>query len=198
VAYPIFALAGLVPWVFVSQSTSAAANSLIGDANLLTKVYFPRLVLPIARVLALLVDLALANVVLIIFVLIYGQSIHAEILIVPLLLLLAVVTAVGAGVLLAAVNVQFRDVAVAIPLLMQIWLFATPVIYPGTLIGGAWRYVYALNPMVSVIGGVRWALFGLDAPLVGAVAISAAVALILLVAGAVYFRRSENFFADVV
>src|SRR3954447_9285026 len=198
VPYPIFALAGLVPWVFVSQSTSMAAASLLGDANLLSKVYFPRLVLPIARVFALLVDLAISTAVLIAFTIAYGVSLRIEILLLPLLLLLAVVTAMGLGVLLAAINARYRDVAVAVPLFIQIWLFATPVIYPGTLITGVWRYIYAINPMVSVIGGVRWALFGGTPPLVGAVAISVAVAVLLLVGGIVYFRRSEHYFADVI
>ena len=198
VPYPIFALAGLVPWVFVSQSVSMAASSLLGDANLLSKVYFPRLVLPSARVLALLLDLVISTGVLIVFTLIYGVSLRAEIVLLPAFLLLAVVTAVGIGVLLSAINARYRDVAVAVPLMIQIWLFATPVIYPGTLITGAWRYVYAINPMVSVIGGVRWALFGGEAPLVGAVAISVAVAVIALVGGVVYFRRSEHYFADFI
>ena len=198
VPYPVFALGGLVPWVFISQSTSLAAGSLVGDANLLSKVYFPRLVLPIARVIALLVDLGIATVVLVIFTVAYGVSLRPEVVLVPLFLVLAIVTALGAGVLLAAINVRYRDVAVAVPLIVQVWLFATPVIYPGTLITGDWRYVYALNPMVSVIGGIRWALFDTTAPIAGAVAISVAVALLLVLAAAVYFRRSETFFADLI
>jgi lipopolysaccharide transport system permease protein len=198
VPYPLFALGGLVPWVFVSQSVSQAASSLVGDANLLSKVYFPRLVLPVARILALLVDLAISTVILIAFTLVYGVSLHSELVLLPLFLLLAIATAIGAGVLLAAVNVQYRDVGVAVPLMMQIWLFATPVIYPGTLIEGKWQYVYALNPMVSVIGGVRWVLFGSVAPTVAGVAISVGVVVVVGLAAIAYFRRSEQFFADVV
>jgi lipopolysaccharide transport system permease protein len=196
--YPIFALTALVPWIFVSQSVSQAAGSLVGDANLLGKVYFPRLVIPLAKVTSFLIDLVIALCVLGLFVALYGESPSVGLLALPLFLLLGFVTALGAGTLLATLNVRYRDVTVAIPLLVQLWLFATPVIYPGSLISGAWQHVYALNPMVSVIGGVRWALIGADAPELIDVAISAAAAAVLLVAGAAYFRRAERFFADII
>ena len=196
--YPLFALAGLVPWLFVSQTVSQSATSLVGDANLLSKVYFPRLVIPLAKALALLVDLVLALVVLVVFALAYGVAPGTEALALPAFLLLALVTGAGLGILLAAVNVQYRDVGVATPLLVQAWLFATPVIYPGSLVTGKWEYVYALNPMVSVVGGVRWALLGAPAPELAPVAISVGAALALLAAGIAYFRRTELFFADVI
>jgi lipopolysaccharide transport system permease protein len=196
--YPIFALTALVPWIFVSQSVSQAAGSLVGDANLLGKVYFPRLVIPLAKVTSFLIDLVIALCVLGLFVALYGQSPSVGLLALPVFLLLGFVTALGAGTLLATLNVRYRDVTVAIPLLIQLWLFATPVIYPGSLISGAWQHVYALNPMVSVIDGVRWGLIGADAPALVDVAISAAAAIVLLVAGTAYFRRAERFFADII
>jgi lipopolysaccharide transport system permease protein len=196
--YPIFALSALVPWIFVSQSVAQASASLVGDANLLSKVYFPRLVIPIAKVMSFLIDLTIALLVLLLFVVLYDASPGIGMVALPGFLAIAVVTALGAGTLLATLNVRYRDVTVAIPLLIQLWLFATPVIYPGSLIGGAWQYIYALNPMVSVIDGVRWAFLGADAPEPVLVAISATVAAGLLLAGVVYFRRAERFFADIV
>lgn len=197
--YPIFALAGLVPWIFAAQSVGQGATSLVGDANLLSKVYFPRLVLPLAKVLSFLVDLLIALCVLAVFLVLYGADPDpVGLLLLPLFLLLGFVTAAGAATLLSALNVQYRDITVAMPLVMQLWLFATPVVYPGTLITGGWQYVYALNPMVSVIQGARWATLGADAPALGAVAVSVASALVLLIAGTVYFRRTERYFADVV
>ena len=160
VPYSAFALAGLAPWILVSQATTQTAGSLVGDANLLSKVYFPRLLIPAAKVLSLLVDLAISLLVATIAVLLYHLGVRVEWLTVPLFMVLAVVTALGVGTFFAALNVKYRDVAVAVPLLTQLWLFATPVVYPGSLITGAWQYVYALNPMVSVIQGTRWALLG--------------------------------------
>jgi lipopolysaccharide transport system permease protein len=196
--YPVFALSALVPWLFVSQTVGQSAVSLVGDANLLSKVYFPRLVIPLAKAFALLVDLLIALVVVVIIAALYGYPPTIEILVLPGFLLLALATGCGAGILLAAVNVQYRDVAMAVPLMMQLWLFATPVIYPGSLVTGKWEYVFALNPMVSVVEGARWALIGAAAPELVLVLISCATALLGLAAGLVYFRRTELFFADVV
>jgi lipopolysaccharide transport system permease protein len=196
--YPIFALAGLVPWLFVSQTVAQSATSLIGDANLLSKVFFPRLVIPLAKTFALVLDLLIALCVLLTFSLAYGLVPGVETVALPGFLLLAFGTGAGLGILLAAVNVQYRDVGVATPLLIQAWLFATPVIYPGSLVTGNWAYVYALNPMVSVVDGVRWALLSAPPPAVATVAISTAVGLALLATGIAYFRRTELFFADVV
>jgi len=198
VPYPVFALAGLAPWIFVSAATSQGALSLVGDANLLSKVYFPRLVLPVAKTISLLLDLAIALVVLFVFGAAYGVSVGADALAIPGFLLLAVATALGLGTFLAAVNVKYRDVAVVIPLLVMIWLFATPVIYSGTAVGGWAQYVYAINPMVSVIGGIRWAYLGTAAPSGLGIAVSVATALVFLVGGIQYFRRTEAFFADFV
>jgi homopolymeric O-antigen transport system permease protein len=198
VPYAVFALAALVPWGFASQTVTQSAASLVGDANLLTKVYFPRLVVPAGKMLSLLVDLVLALCVLSLFVVGYGVRPSAGLALVPAFLLLAAVTAGALGAMLGALNVKYRDVAVAVPLIVQLWFFATPVIYPGTYIKGAWHYVYAINPMVSVIEGVRWGFLSTPAPEGLSVAISTASALVLLVVGLVYFRRTEHFFADVV
>jgi lipopolysaccharide transport system permease protein len=196
--YPLFAMSGLVPWLFVSQTVAQSAGSLVGDANLLTKVYFPRLVIPLAKALALVVDLLIALAVLLCVSLAYGVLPGVALLALPLFLVLGLVTGVGIGILLAAINVQYRDVGLVTPLMIQVWLFATPIIYPGSLVTGNWQYLFALNPMVTVVAGVRWSLFGGSAPDPVSIAISATVALAMLAAGIAYFRRTELFFADVV
>jgi len=198
IPYPVFALAALAPWLFVSQTVGQSALSLVGDANLLSKVYFPRLVIPLAKTGALLVDLLISLIVVVIVAVLYGHPPGIEILVLPVFLLLGLITGAGLGILLSAVNVQYRDVSMAVPLFMQIWLFATPVIYPGSLVEGAWKYVFALNPMTSVVAGSRWALLGTAAPELAQVLISTSVALVLLAGGLTYFRRTELFFADVV
>jgi lipopolysaccharide transport system permease protein len=198
IPYPAFALAGLVPWMFVAQATGQAATSLVGDANLLSKVYFPRLVIPLAKVLSIAVDLLVALCVLFPFVLAYGVTVEPRAFAVIPFVLLAVITATGIGIGLSALNVKYRDVTVGIPLLIQVWLFATPVVYPGSLVTGGWRYVYAVNPVVSVIDGVRWAVLGTRAPEAGPLLVSISVAVALLVASLVYFKRTERYFADLI
>jgi len=197
--YPVFALAGIVAWTFVSQAVGQGSGSLVGDANLLSKVYFPRLIIPVAKILSLLVDLVIAICFpLTLLILLYGADPSIGLLAVPGFILLALVTSVGIACGLGALNVMYRDVTVALPLLVQVWLFASPIVYPTSLIPGDWKYVYAINPMVTVIDGMRWAFLGADAPEIGMVACSLAGALVLLVAGVLYFRRTEHFFADVV
>jgi lipopolysaccharide transport system permease protein len=198
VPYPVFALAGLVPWMFAAQATTQAATSLVGDANLLSKVYFPRLVIPIAKVLSMAVDLLVALCVLFPFVLAYGIKLEPRAFTVLLFVALGVLTTMGIGIGLSALNVKYRDITVGIPLLVQVWLFATPVVYPGSLVTGLWRYVYALNPMVSVIDGVRWAVLGTHAPAVGPLLVSITVAVVTLFAALVYFKRTERYFADLI
>jgi len=198
IPYPVFAFSALVPWTFVAQATSQAALSLVSDANILSKVYFPRLLVPTARVLSLLVDFAIATTVLFGLMALYGLTPDwTAVALVPLALL-ALVTALGVGTFLATLNVRYRDVALAVPLGLQLWLFATPVVYPANLVTGVWEYVYALNPMVSVVSGTRWALLGTDAPALGAVAISVTAATVILCVALLYFRRAERFFADII
>jgi lipopolysaccharide transport system permease protein len=198
VPYPVFALSALAPWLFVSQTVAQSALSLVGDANLLSKVYFPRLVIPLAKAFSLLVDLVISLSVVVVISLLYGVPPGVEIVFLPLFLLLGLIVGSGLGILLAALNVKYRDVAMAVPLFMQVWLFATPVIYPSSLVSDNWKYVLALNPMTSVVEGSRWALIGAPAPDPLTVLISAAVAVVVFVAGLVYFKRTELFFADVV
>jgi lipopolysaccharide transport system permease protein len=198
VPYPVFALAGLVPWIFTSGAVSGATSSLVEDANLIGRVYFPRVVVPAAKMLALLIDLAVAFASLIVFMLAYGVKPHWTSFYIPLFLLLDFAVVLGFGMFLSALNVRYRDVVVAIPLVLQIWLFVSPVVYTGSLVTGGWRYVYALNPMASVLTGMRWALLGTHYPGTGPLLVSIATALLVLVGASLYFRHVENFFADVV
>ena len=198
IPYPVFAFSALVPWTFVAQATGTSALSLVSDANILSKVYFPRLLVPTARVLSLLVDFTIALTVLFVLMALYGISPDwTAVALVPIAFL-AFITALGVGTFLATLNVRYRDVALAVPLALQLWLFATPVVYPASLVTGAWQYIYALNPMVTVVSGARWALLGSDAPALGSVAISVAAAVGILCLALVYFRRAERFFADII
>jgi lipopolysaccharide transport system permease protein len=198
IPYPIFAYAALVPWTFFANGLTESSNSLVGSANLIKKVYFPRLAVPIAAVLAGLVDFAIAFVVLVGMMLYYGVAPTANVLWLPLFLLLALATALGTGLWLSALNVQFRDVRYVVPFTVQFWLFATPIAYPSSLLPEPWRTVYGLNPMAGVVEGFRWALLGTNTKPGAMVALSSLVAALLLAGGAFYFRRMEKTFADVV
>lgn len=198
IPYPIFSFAALVPWTFFSQGLSQASNSLVGSANLLKKIYFPRLVVPIASVLAGVVDFVLAFVVLLLMMLYYGMMPTLNVLWLPLLFLLALVTSLGVSLWFSTMNVQFRDVRYTVPFLTQFWLFVTPIAYPSSLLAEPWRTLYGLNPMTGVVEGFRWALLGTDTAPGPIIIVSSLVALALLVSGAFYFRRMEKTFADVV
>jgi lipopolysaccharide transport system permease protein len=199
VPYPVFSFAALVPWTFFASGLQNAATSLVTNANLITKVYFPRLTIPIAAVLSGVVDFALAFGVLIGIMLFYGRVPTGNIIWLPYFLLLALVTSLGVSLWLAAINVQFRDVRYTVPFLVQFWFFATPITYPSSLLPEPWHTLYGLNPMVSVVEGFRWALLGTTAPPTpGLVLASSSAAIIALVTGAFYFRRMEKTFADVV
>jgi lipopolysaccharide transport system permease protein len=198
VPYPLFAFAALVPWTFFAQGLTQSANSLVASQDLIRKVYFPRLAIPIATVLSGAVDLALALTVLGGMMAFYGVAPTLQVMWILPLILLAFVTALGVGWWFAALNVQYRDVAYIVPFIVQFWLFATPIAYPSSLLPEQWRVVYALNPMVGVVEGFRWALVGADTAPGPMVAVSAAAALILLLGGAFYFRSMERRFADVV
>lgn len=197
IPYPIFAYTALLPWTYFSTALGQGANSLVGSANLITKVYFPRLIIPVSTVVAGLVDFAIAFVILVAMMIYYGISPTWAILLLPLFLLLAIITALAAGLWLSALNVNYRDVRYVVPFLIQFWMFATPVAYPSSLLSEPWRTVYGLNPMVGVIEGFRWALVGAPPPgsLMG---VSALVSLIAFIGGLFYFRRMEETFADVV
>lgn len=197
VPYPIFAFCALLPWQLFAYSLTEASNSVVASQQLLTKVYFPRVLLPLGSVAVGLVDFALAFAVLIGLMVWYGMVPGLEVLTVPLWTLLAVATAVAVSLWLSAVNVRYRDVRYTLPFLTQLWLFATPVAYPTSIVPEPWRVLYALNPMVGVVEGFRWALVG--GPWPGVMVLFSAVAVtVLLVAGLFYFRRTERTFADVV
>ena len=198
IPYPIFSYAALVPWIFFANGVTNAANSLVGNSNLIKKVYFPRLVVPTATVISGAVDFLIAFVVLLGMMAFYGIYPTAHVIWLPFLLVLAFSTAVGVGFWLSALNVQFRDVRYTVPFLVQFWLFATPIAYPSSLLGEPWRTLYGVNPMVGVVEGFRWALLGADTAPGPIIALSSLVSLGLLVSGAFYFRRLEKTFADVV
>lgn len=198
VPYPIFAYTALVPWTFFANGLAQSANSLVGSANLIRKVYFPRLVIPIAAVLAEGVDFCLACVVLVGMMLYFGLVPTANIVWLPSFVLLLIMTSLGVGLWLSALNVQYRDVRYVVPFIAQFWLFSTPVAYPSSLLPEPWRTIYGINPMVGVVEGFRWALLGSTTAPGPMFAVSVVAALALLVSGAMYFRRMERRFADVV
>lgn len=198
VPYPIFNLAGLVPWGLFSNGLSHVSNSLVDSSNLIKKVYFPRLAVPVGALLSGLVDFALSFIVLLVMMLYYGLLPTINILLFPLLVLLALVTCLGTGLWLSALNVQYRDVRYVVPFMLQLWLFATPIVYPSSMLPESWRTIYGINPMVGVIEGTRWALLGTDTAPGPIIAVSSLAALALLISGAFYFRRMEKTFADVL
>jgi lipopolysaccharide transport system permease protein len=198
IPYPIFCYAALVPWTFFAQGLSQASNSLVGSGNLIKKVYFPRLSLPISAVICGLVDFALAFIVLLGMMLYYGILPTANVIWLPLLILLTLITSLGVSLWLSALNVQFRDVRHALPFLTQLWLFATPIAYPSSLLSEPWRTLYSINPMAGVVEGFRWALLGTETAPGPMMIVSTLTALALLVSGTFYFRRLEKTFADVV
>lgn len=198
IPYPIFSYAALVPWTFFANGLLNSSTSLVTNSNLITKVYFPRLVIPISAVLSGVVDFILAFVVLLGMMVFYGIAPTASVVWLPLLLLLALVTSLGVGLWLSAMNVNFRDVRYTVPFLTQFWLLATPIAYSSSLLTEPWRTLYGLNPMVGVVEGFRWALLGVDTAPGAVIIVSSIVAVILLITGAFYFRRLEKSFADVV
>ena len=198
IPYPIFSYTALVPWTFFANGLSQSSSSLVASANLIQKVYFPRLVVPISSVISGAVDFVLAFVVLLGMMFYFGIVPTWNVAWLPLLLLLALVTSLGVGLWLTAMNVQFRDVRYAVPFLVQAWMFATPIAYPSSLLDEPWRTLYGLNPMAGVVEGFRWALLGTKTAPGPIILVSALVAVGLLISGAFYFRRMEKTFADVV
>jgi len=196
--YPIFAYCGLVPWTYFATALSQSANSLVDHGRLITKVYFPRLLVPAASVIAGLVDLGIALVVLVGMLLFYGVAPGPAVVTLPLFILLAAATALAVGLWLSALNVQYRDVRYTLQFLIQFWLFATPVAYPSSLVPQRWRILYGLNPMTGVVEGFRWALLGKGEAPGALLAVSVLTVAAALIGGLFYFRRMERAFADTV
>jgi len=196
--YSVFTFTALLPWQLFSHALTESSNSLVSNQNLISKVYFPRLVVPISAVLGGLVDFAIAFVILLGLILYYGIVPSWAIFTLPAFVLLAVATALAVGLWLSALNVQYRDVRYTIAFLIQFWLFATPVAYPSSIVPEKWRALYGLNPMVGVVEGFRWALLGKANPPGIQLWVSCAVVVLLLTAGLYYFRRMEQQFADIV
>ena len=198
VPYPIFAYAGLLPWTFFSNAVTNSGNSLVGSANLITKVYFPRMIIPGAAVGAGLVDFAIAFVILIALMGYYHVALSWNLLAVPLLLALTTLLAIGVGMWASALNVKYRDIRYALPFLIQLWMFFSPVIYPVSLMPQKWRWILWLNPLSGIIEGFRSSLFGVNQFDWTALSISIVVTLGILVYSAYSFRRMERVFADIV
>jgi len=195
--YPVFSLAALVPWTYFAAALGNGSAALNGQQHIISKVYFPRLIIPLAAVMAPLIDFAIAFVILILLMAWYHIVPGAAIVWLPLLMLLAVATAAAVSVWLSALSVRYRDVRYVVPFGVQIWLFATPVAYPASLVPARWRAAYGLNPMAGVIEGFRWALVGGPSPGLMTL-VSAAAVVVLFVAGSVYFRKCEGTFADII
>jgi lipopolysaccharide transport system permease protein len=198
IPYPLFAMAGLLPWTFFANALGSSTNSLVSSATLVSRVYFPRLLLPLGALLSWLPDLAIASLLLIVMMLIYGIAPPATILLLPILVALALLATASVGVFLSALNVAYRDVRYAMPFVIQLWLFATPVVYPASLVPDRFRLLFGLNPMTGVVEGFRWAFLRHGSPPWGLMGVSALTSAGLLVASAYYFRRVEHRFADLI
>ena len=198
IPYPIFCYAALVPWTFFANGLTQSSESLIGNANLIRKVYFPRLTIPIAAALSGIVDFGLAFVVLLGMMLYYGVVPTVNVIWLPFFLLLALVCSMGVGLWLSALNLKYRDVRYVVPFVTQLWLFVTPIAYPSTLIPARWQLVYGLNPMAGVVKGFRWALLGTTGGPGSIILVSSLASLLVLIGGVFYFKRMERTFADLV
>jgi|SRR5262245_27537045 len=196
--YPIFTYTALLPWSFFANALSRCSGSVVGQAHLVTKVYFPRLIAPLSAAVSGIVEFAITLVLLLGMMVWYHIPLTWAAVTLPLFLLIALITALGVGLWLSALNVQYRDVGYIIPFLVQVWMYASPVAYPISVVPERWRLFYSLNPLVGVIEGFRWAMLGTENPDFTMMAVSAGIVLVLLLGGLAYFRRMEHTFADVV
>lgn len=196
--YPVFTLTALLPWTYFSQAVIRSGQSLVSSANLVTKVYFPRLLLPLSMVVSPLIDFMLSMLLLLGLLVYAGVPLTWKVTTLPLFVVLAILTALGVSLFLSATNVKYRDVGHAIPFVIQLWMFVSPVVYPVSLVPERWRLLYSLNPMVGVIEGFRWALLGKSSPDLLALGLSICVVIAVLIGGAVYFRKMEREFADII
>ena len=198
IPYPIFSFCALLPWQLFAYALTQSSGSLVSNQGLITKVYFPRLIIPLSAVLAGLVDFGITFVVLLGMMFYYGIIPTIAVLTLPLFLILAIATALAVGLWFSALNVEYRDVRYTIPFLVQFWLFITPIAYSSSLVPEQWRLLYGLNPMAGVVEGFRWALLGKTGGVGPLVLISAVVVCLLLIGGLLYFRRMEKTFADII
>lgn len=198
IPYPIFAFSALLPWLYFSQALSRSGTSLVGNTNLITKIYFPRLLIPLSSSISPLVDLFFSFLILLVLMPLYGISPSRGFLFLPVFVLQSLITALAVGLWLTTLNVKYRDVGHVIPFLIQIWMYASPVVYPLSMVPEKWRLLYSLNPMVGVIEGFRWAITGSSRPDFMAMAISSAAVFILLAGGLIYFKKMEATFADII
>ena len=198
IPYPVFAYTALLPWTYFNQAFIRSGASLVGNANLLTKVYFPRLMLPLSAALAPAVDFLVSFVILLGMMAYYGITPTWYLLYLPIFMLLSLLTALAVGLWISPVNVRYRDVGYILPFLAQLWMYASPVAYPVSLVPEQWRWLYGLNPMVGVIEGFRWALLGKENPEFTVMAVSTSMVLIIVLGGVIFFKKMENTFADFV
>jgi len=196
IPYPLFSFAALLPWQLFSRTITESTNSLVADQRLITRVYFPRIIIPLATTVSGLADFAISAGLLFALMLFYGIIPGAGVVWLPAFVVLMVVAALGVGFWLSALNVEYRDVRYALPFLNQFWLFVTPVVYPSSLVPEKWQILYGLNPMVGVIEGFRWALFGVGQGPSPMLAVSSAIAIALFVGGLIWFHRREQTFVD--
>jgi lipopolysaccharide transport system permease protein len=198
VPYAVFTLCGLIPWQLFAYALTESSNSVVANERLISKVYFPRVLVPLSAVLAGMADFAIAFCLLLVAMIVYGVVPGSPLAFLPVFILLAIATALGVGLWLSALNVQYRDVRYTLTFLTQFWLLATPVAYPSSIVPERWRALYGLNPMTGVVEGFRWALLGTPAPHSAMLLVSIAVSALMLVSGAFYFRRMERGFVDVI
>ena len=198
IPYPVFSYSGLLPWTFFASAINLAGLSLVSNANMIAKIYFPRLLMPAAAVLAATLDFCIAFIVLLVMMLYYGITPGLATFALPLFLALAIFTALGISLWLAALNVKYRDIRYVIPFLTQVWMFLTPVLYPSSMIPPKWRLIYGINPMSGVVEGFRWSLLGTEKAPGAMILVSVGVVVLLFVGGIFYFRRMESQFADVI
>jgi len=198
VPYPLFAFAGVLPWTYFAEAVRRSGTGLVTDSELVRKVYFPRLIMPLANVISPLVDFCIAFLVLLVMMAFYGIAPSWKMLVIPPLMMIAVLLSLSIGLWLAPINVRFRDIKHTLPFIIQIWMYASPIVYPLSMVPQEWQALYALNPMVGVIEGFRWAVFDRGDPNLMALGIGGAIITLLLAGGLVFFRRMERTFADVI
>jgi len=197
VPYPLFVLAALLPWTLFAEGLTRSTTSMVANANIMTKVYFPRLIMPLSSIISPLIDFGVSFIILVAMMIYYGFTPTINIIFLPVFLMLALATSLGVGLWLSALNVKYRDFQYTVPFLIQIWMFASPVVYSSSLVPESMRLIFGLNPMTGVIEGFRWALLGSGTPS-AIVLVSVGMVIALLISGMFYFRRMEQYYADIV